>query len=168
MEKVFKHETFGEARISTVEGFAILTMDDIMVQQSDTDAFMKWICDEVLPEVNPNRYYTVIGNVSRVEPVNEKITRRDDEKKMYVKITEDKYLHIDGYFTIRDWCYNNNMETPGRTTAKNMGIKAMEISRKKGYIIYRIENEKYGTINAYHKNALEELTIKGRRVRIKQ
>ena len=153
MEKVFKHETFGEARISTVKGFSILTMDDIMVQQSDTDAFMKWLCNEVLPEVNPKK---VCDN----KPVADKMAIEKVKKINYIDITEEEYPHLQGIYTIRDWCLREGIEISRRRKAKCLGLRATWRSRVNSYPVYRIENKKYGKLNAYDIAMLEDIEKK--------
>ena len=64
--------------------------------------------------------------------------------------------HVDDYFTIVGFCSLNRLQVTLKDSA-DLGRKCAKLSREKGYTIDSVLDARYGKVNAYHIDILQEI-----------
>ena len=126
--------------------------------------FQRWLFHKVLPTIRKTGKYEIEG-LSEIDLI---IKSAHALKQIELKTIEhDRRLTTlealnktdsgdTGYWTIIGWCNLHRLRLP-REEAAAKGQLATEISRKKGIPIYRAKDERYGHVNKYREDILEEV-----------
>lgn len=126
--------------------------------------FKRWITHEVLPSIRQTGKYEV-GNVSKLDLIIQsaqamkKIEHKQLEHDQRIQILEAKQHQNSGetgYWTISAWCKLNNL-TLSLEDAKRKGRQASRLSSEWNAPLGRVSDERFGTVNSYREDVLEEV-----------
>lgn len=126
--------------------------------------FKRWITHEVLPAIRKTGKYE-IGSLSEIDLI---IKSAQALKKFELKqIEHDKRLSSleaksyqnsghTGYWTITAWCKLNNLNLT-LLEANQKGRDAVKLSKEWGAAIGKVKDERFGEVNSYREDVLEEI-----------
>jgi len=126
--------------------------------------FRKWITSEVLPAIRKFGKYE-IDNLSELDLI---IKSANALKSIELKQIEydtrlsslEAKSHQNsgqtGYWTITAWCRLNNLKI-GLEEAMKRGREAARLSNDWGVEIYKVPDERFGAVNSYREDVLEEI-----------
>ena len=126
--------------------------------------FKRWITHEVLPSIRKTGKYEV-GNVTELDLIIQsaqamkKIEHKQMEHDQRIQILEAKQHQNSGetgYWTISAWCKLNNLSL-SLDDAKRKGRLASRLSNEWNAPLGRVSDERFGTVNSYREDVLEEV-----------
>jgi prophage antirepressor-like protein len=136
----------------------------IRSNKPEAKKFRKWITSEVLPAIRRSGKYE-IDNISEIDLI---IQSAQSLKKFELKqIEHDNRLSTleakshqnsgqTGYWTITAWCRLNNLKI-GLDEAMKRGRDAARLSNEWGAEISKVPDERFGFVNSYREDVLEEI-----------
>jgi prophage antirepressor-like protein len=136
----------------------------IRSNKPEAKKFRKWITSEVLPAIRRSGKYE-IDNISEIDLI---IQSAQSLKKFELKqIEHDNRLSTleakshqnsgqTGYWTITAWCRLNNIKI-GLDEAMKRGREAARLSNEWGAEISKVPDERFGFVNSYREDVLEEI-----------
>ena len=136
----------------------------IRSNKPDAKHFKRWITHKVLPSIRKTGRYE-IDNPSEIDLI---IKSAQALKKLESnQIEHDKRLsnleaksHQNsgqtGYWTITAWCRLNNLKI-SLDEAMKKGRVAVKISKEWGAEIGKVHDERFGVVNSYREDVLEEI-----------
>jgi prophage antirepressor-like protein len=136
----------------------------IRSNKPEAKKFRKWITSEVLPAIRRSGKYE-IDNISEIDLI---IQSAQSLKKFELKqIEHDNRLSTleakshqnsgqTGYWTITAWCRLNNLKI-GLDEAMKRGREAARLSNEWGAEISKVPDERFGFVNSYREDVLEEI-----------
>lgn len=136
----------------------------IRSNKPEAKKFKRWITHDVLPSLRQTGKYEV-GNVSELDLIIQsaqamkKIKAKQIEHDQRLQILEAKTHQNSGetgYWTISAWCRLNNL-TLSLENAKHKGRQASRLSTKWGVSVSRVPDERFGSVNSYREDVLEEV-----------
>lgn len=122
--------------------------------------FKRWITSEVLPQIRKTGSY---GSMSQLEILQLSVNRLVEQEKR-LKSMESRIDEIEAktitspteYYTIAGFA-SIRKQRVDITRAVLLGRKASKLSREYGYEVGKASDPRYGTVNAYHINILNEV-----------
>jgi prophage antirepressor-like protein len=136
----------------------------IRSNKPEAKKFKQWITHEVLPTIRKTGQYA-IGNITELDLIiksaqaMKRLESRQIEHDQRLKALEAKQHQNageTGYWTISAWCRLNNL-TLSMEDAKRKGRVASKLSAKWGVPISKVADERFGSVNSYREDVLEEV-----------
>jgi prophage antirepressor-like protein len=131
----------------------------LMLRSNKPEAkqFKKWVIHKVLPTIRKTGKYEIQG-MSELDLI---ISSAQALKKLETRIhTLEAKTHTNcgqtGYWTITAWCKLNNLKI-SLDEAMHRGREAAKLSNEWGAGIGRVHDERYGLVNSYREDVLEEV-----------
>ncbi len=136
----------------------------IRSNKPDAKKFKRWITHEVLPAIRKTGQYDIQGSSEIDLIIRSAQALKTLESK---QIEHENRLHLlearsnqnagyTGYFTITAWCKINN-STISLDEAMAKGRRAAKLSNDWGVDIGRVPDERFGVVNSYREDVLEEI-----------
>jgi prophage antirepressor-like protein len=126
--------------------------------------FKRWITHEVLPSIRKTGRYEV-DNVTELDLIiksaqeMKKFEARQVEHDQRLQILEAKQHQNageTGYWTISAWCKLNNLSL-SLEDSKRKGRLASRLSNEWNAPLGKVSDERFGTVNSYREDVLEEV-----------
>ncbi len=136
----------------------------IRSNKPDAKKFKRWITHEVLPSIRKTGKYEV-GNMSELDLIIrsaealKSVQQRQNEHEKRLEYLEAKTHQNSGntgYWTITAWCRLNNLNL-NIYEANARGREATKLSKEWGVPIGRVPDERFGSVNSYREDVLEEV-----------
>lgn len=136
----------------------------IRSNKPDAKKFKRWITHEVLPSIRKTGKYEV-GNMSELDLIIrsaealKSVQQRQNEHEKRLEYLEAKTHQNSGhtgYWTITAWCRLNNLNL-NIHEAMQKGREAARISKEWRVSIGKVPDERFGEVNSYREDVLEEL-----------
>jgi anti-repressor protein len=136
----------------------------IRSNKPEAKKFKRWITHEVLPSIRKKGRYEV-GTLSEIDLI---IKSAQALKKIELKqidhdnriISLEAKFHQNsahtGYWTITAWCKLNNLALT-LDDANRKGREAVKLSKKWNVEIGKVKDERFGEVNSYREDILEEV-----------
>lgn len=162
----------GSAKVDTLGGPQEMSIVNepglytLIIRSNKPDAkkFKKWITHKVLPSIRKTGKYEV-GKLSEIDLI---IKSAQALKQIEIKqIDHDNRLTFleaklhqnsghTGYWTITAWCKLNNLNIT-LAEAMQKGRNAAKQSKEWGVEIGKVNDERFGEVNSYREDVLEEV-----------
>ena len=126
--------------------------------------FKRWITHEVLPSIRQSGKYEIEGlseidliikSAKALKQIESKQVEQD-QRLNQLEAKSHKNSGDTGYWTIAAWCKRNRLNMSLRE-AMRYGREATKISKECGVPIGSVPDERFGIVNSYHENLLEEV-----------
>jgi prophage antirepressor-like protein len=131
----------------------------LMLRSNKPEAkqFKKWITHDVLPAIRKTGKYEIQG-MSELDLI---IRSAEALKKIETRVhTLEAKTHINsgqtGYWTITAWCKLNNLKI-SLDEAMQRGREATKFSNEWGAEIGKVHDERFGLVNSYREDVLDEV-----------
>ena len=153
----------GPQEMSTVNEPGLYTLI-IRSNKPDAKKFKRWITHKVLPSIRKTGKYE-IDSLSEIDLIIKsahalkKIELKQIDHDNRLSILEAKSHHNSGhtgYWTITAWCKLNNLNIT-LTEAMQKGRDAVKLSREWGVEIGKVSDERFGEVNSYREDLLDEI-----------
>jgi prophage antirepressor-like protein len=126
--------------------------------------FKRWITHEVLPTIRKNGRYEIdspseIDLIIKSAQALKKIESKQiehDKRLSNLEAKSHKNSGHTGYWTITAWCRLNNLKI-SLDEAMKRGRDAAKLSKEWGAEIGRVPDERFGVVNSYREDVLEEI-----------
>jgi len=153
----------GEQELLTVNEPGLYTLI-IRSNKPDAKKFKRWITHEVLPSIRKTGKYEIdslseIDLIIKSAQALKKIELKQIDHDNRLSILEAKSHHNSGhtgYWTITAWCKLNNLNIT-LVEAMQKGRDAVKLSREWGVEIGKVRDERYGEVNSYREDLLDEI-----------
>jgi len=153
----------GPQEMSTVNEPGLYTLI-IRSNKPDAKKFKRWITHEVLPSIRKTGRYE-IQTLSEVDLIIksaqalkkfELIQIEHDNRLTSLEAKSHQNSGQTGYWTITAWCKLNNLNI-SLTEAMQRGREAAKLSKKLGVEIGKVRDERFGEVNSYREDLLDEI-----------
>ena len=129
----------------------------IRSNKAEARKFKRWITHDVLPAIRKTGKYEIQG-MSELDLI---IRSAQALKNLETRIhTLEAKTHLNsgqtGYWTITAWCKLNNL-TISLDEAMKRGRDAAKLSKEWGAEIGKVHDERFGLVNSYREDVLEEI-----------
>ena len=131
----------------------------LMLRSNKPEAkqFKKWITHDVLPTIRKTGKYEIQG-LSELDLI---IRSAQALKNLEIRVhTLEAKTHLNsghtGYWTITAWCRLNNLKI-SLDDAMKRGPDAAKLSKRWGVEIGKVNDERFGIVNSYREDILEEI-----------
>jgi len=136
----------------------------IRSNKPEAKKFKRWITHEVLPSIRKKGKYEIetlseIDLIIKSAQALKKFELKQIEHDERITYLEAKSHHNSGhtgYWTITAWCKLNNLNIT-LTEAMQKGRDAVKLSREWGVEIGKVKDERYGEVNSYREDVLDEI-----------
>lgn len=124
--------------------------------------FKRWVAHEVLPSIRKTGSYQ-IQNMSPLQQLKAMVSVLEEHEAQLDNHAEritSLEAHVQSepeYYTVLGYFIKRGLHTPTRNDAIRIGQKASQLSRVKGYGIGKANDPRYGTVNTYHIEILDEI-----------
>jgi len=131
--------------------------------KDEAKKFQRWLFHKVLPSIRKTGKYEIEG-LSEIDLIIKSAqalkhielkTLEHDRRLTTLEALSKTDSGDTGYMTIIGWCNLHKIRLP-REEAAAKGLLATEISKQRGIPIYRAKDERYGQVNKYREDILEE------------
>lgn len=153
----------GEQELLTVNEPGLYTLI-IRSNKPEAKNFKRWITHEVLPTIRKTGKYEVgtlseidliIKSAQALKQVELKQLDHDNRLSTLEAKSHQNSAHT-GYWTITAWCKLNNLAMT-LDEANRKGRDAVKLSREWGVDIGKVRDERFGEVNSYREDVLEEV-----------
>ena len=138
----------------------------LIIRSSKPDArqFKRWITHEVLPSIRKTGAYEIAGaseldliirSAKALKTVQQKQIEHDGRLSVLEAKANQNSGHT-GYWTITAWCKLNTLSLSLEQAAA-YGREASKISRQLGVEVGRVHDERFGEVNSYREDILDEV-----------
>ena len=126
--------------------------------------FKRWVTHEVLPTIRKIGKYE-IGSLSEIDLIIKsaqalksiELKQIEHEKRLSsLEAKSHQNSAQTGYWTITAWCRLNNFKI-GLDEAMKRGREAARLSNEWGVEVYKVPDERFGIVNSYREDVLEEI-----------
>jgi prophage antirepressor-like protein len=130
----------------------------------EAQKFKRWITHEVLPSIRQSGKYEIEGlteidliirSAQALKQIETKQVEHD-QRLTIIEAKSQKNSGYTGYWTISAWCKLNNLKI-GIEEANRKGRAATRLSNEWGIAFYRVPDERFGVVNSYREDVLEEI-----------
>lgn len=131
----------------------------LMLRSNKPEAkqFKKWVTHDVLPTIRKTGRYEIQGMSELDLIIRSAQALKNIETRVH---TLEAKTHINsgqtGYWTITAWCKLNNLKI-SLDDAMLRGREATKLSNEWGAEIGRVHDERFGLVNSYREDVLEEV-----------
>lgn len=130
--------------------------------KSEAKLFKKWITSEVLPSIRKSGSYQ-IKPMSQLEMMQVLLNQGIEQEKRQKEL-EERMLLLEAkttstnieFFSISGYCKIKNRKLTLQEATK-FGKEASKLSKELGIQIGKIPDQKYGSVQIYHQDVLEEI-----------
>lgn len=167
---VVKHEVMDN--LGRLQNSAIITEGNLYrlvlkSKKKESETFESWVCDEVLPSIRKTGKYekkpasTLDILEMTIKNLREQNLQLDEVKSdlKTLKSTVDEIKVFNApieHFSIMGYCRNVKKQI-GISEAKVFGTKARALCNQLGYVIGKIPDPRFGTVNTYPLDVLREV-----------
>lgn len=131
-------------------------------RKQEAQDFQNFVTREVLPQIRKTGSYSLQQLTPAQLLLSQAQVLVEQEKRM--DHIEKKVQHLEAkvatsetdYYTISGYCAIKNKKVP-LSKATLLGKKCAKLSRELDYEIGKVKDQKYGTINTYHIDVLEQV-----------
>ena len=153
----------GPQKVITVSEPGLYTLI-IRSNKPEARKFRKWITSEVLPTIRKTGRYEIdrpseidlIIKSAQVLKIIESKQIEHDKRLSSLEAKSHQNSGQTGYWTIIAWCRLNNLKI-SLDEANKRGREAAKLSNKWGVEISKVPDERFGLVNSYREDVLEEI-----------
>lgn len=136
----------------------------IRSNKPDAKKFKRWITHEVLPSIRKNGKYDINGlskidliiqSAQALKTIESKQIEHDSRLSL-LEAQSKQNSGYTGYFTITAWCKFNKIKISLYNAKKN-GKEATSVSNEWGVDVGKVTDERFGVVNSYREDVLEEV-----------
>jgi prophage antirepressor-like protein len=131
----------------------------LMLRSNKPEAkqFKKWVTHDVLPTIRKSGKYEIQGMSELDLIIRSAQALKNIETRVH---TLEAKTHINsgqtGYWTISAWCKLNRLSIT-LDEAKRKGLESVRLSKEWGAEIGKVHDERFGIVNSYREDVLEEV-----------
>lgn len=135
--------------------------------------FKRWITHDVLPSIRETGSYEIsklseldliIKSAQALKKIKSK-QKEHEQRLITLEAKQHQNSGHTGYWTITAWCKLNSLNM-SLQEAMNKGREATKLSRKWDVDIGNVPDERFGVVNSYREDVLEDVFYNGRNMAI--